>query len=308
MRAGFVGLAGRPNVGKSTLVNAIVGAQVAIVSDAPADDAAGDPRHRHRPRGRDWQLVLVDLPGVQRPRDVAHRADAAPGRARAGRLRRRRCSSSTARRGSGRATASSPRRCSAPARQLPVDLRGQQGRPARPNELVPVGSPTAAELEGVDEVFPISARSGDGPATPLVERLGRARSRGPVPVPAGGPQRPVERAAARRADPRAGAEPHPRGDPALGRGLGRRGRPRARTAWSTVHAEVWVETESQKGILIGKGGREDRRDRHRRPRASSSASSAPASSSTSRSGSAGAGAATRACSTASGSSRSGCAR
>ena len=68
-RAGFVGLAGRPNVGKSTLVNAIVGAKVAIVSDRPqttrrairgvATDLAGG-----------WQMVLVDLPGVQRPRDV----------------------------------------------------------------------------------------------------------------------------------------------------------------------------------------------------------------------------------------------
>ena len=68
-RSGFVGLAGRPNVGKSTLANAIVGAKVAIVSDRPqttrravrgvaTDLAAG------------WQMVLVDLPGVQRPRDV----------------------------------------------------------------------------------------------------------------------------------------------------------------------------------------------------------------------------------------------
>ncbi len=65
-RAGFVALAGRPNVGKSTLVNAIVGAKVAIVSDKPQTT-------RRAIRGvaaaRDWQLVLVDLPGVQRPRD-----------------------------------------------------------------------------------------------------------------------------------------------------------------------------------------------------------------------------------------------
>ena len=42
-----------------------------------------------------------------------------------------------------------------------------------------------------------------------------------------------------------------------------------------VRAQVWAETESQKGILIGKGGRDDPRDRHRGPQASSSASSAP---------------------------------
>ena len=65
-RSGFVALAGRPNAGKSTLVNEIVGGKVAIVSDKPQTT-------RREIRGiatrEDWQLVLVDLPGVQRPRD-----------------------------------------------------------------------------------------------------------------------------------------------------------------------------------------------------------------------------------------------
>ena len=65
-RSGFVALAGRPNVGKSTFVNAVVGEKVAIVSDRPQTT-------RRAIRGvhlsGDCQIVLVDLPGVQRPRD-----------------------------------------------------------------------------------------------------------------------------------------------------------------------------------------------------------------------------------------------
>ena len=66
MRSGFVAVAGRPNVGKSTLVNALCGGKIAIVSDKPQTT-------RHRifgiANGDDYQLVLVDLPGFQRPLD-----------------------------------------------------------------------------------------------------------------------------------------------------------------------------------------------------------------------------------------------
>ena len=66
-RSGFVALAGRPNAGKSTLVNRIVGGKVAIVSDKPQTTRR---EIRGIATGPDWQLVLVDLPGVQRPRDA----------------------------------------------------------------------------------------------------------------------------------------------------------------------------------------------------------------------------------------------
>lgn len=66
-RSGFIALAGRPNVGKSTLANAVVGVKVAIVSDKPQTTRRAI---RGVANGPGWQLVLVDLPGVQRPRDA----------------------------------------------------------------------------------------------------------------------------------------------------------------------------------------------------------------------------------------------
>jgi GTPase len=65
-RTGFVAVAGRPNVGKSTLVNALCGGKVAIVSDKPQTTRR---RIQGIANGDDYQLVLADLPGFQRPRD-----------------------------------------------------------------------------------------------------------------------------------------------------------------------------------------------------------------------------------------------
>jgi GTPase len=66
LRSGFVAVAGRPNVGKSTLVNAICGGKVAIVSDKPQTTRR---RIFGIANGDDYQLVLADLPGFQRPLD-----------------------------------------------------------------------------------------------------------------------------------------------------------------------------------------------------------------------------------------------
>jgi GTP-binding protein Era len=66
VKSGFVAVAGRPNVGKSTLVNALAGGKVAIVSDKPQTTRR---RISAVVTGEDHQLVLVDLPGFQRPRD-----------------------------------------------------------------------------------------------------------------------------------------------------------------------------------------------------------------------------------------------
>jgi GTP-binding protein Era len=67
VRSGFVAVAGRPNVGKSTLVNALCGGKVAIVSDKPQTTRQ---RIFGIANGEDFQLVLADLPGFQRPRDA----------------------------------------------------------------------------------------------------------------------------------------------------------------------------------------------------------------------------------------------
>jgi GTPase len=64
MKSGFVALIGRPNAGKSTLINRVVGTKVAIVSDKPQTTRNRIVGVRNAPGG---QIVLVDTPGVHRP-------------------------------------------------------------------------------------------------------------------------------------------------------------------------------------------------------------------------------------------------
>jgi GTP-binding protein Era len=65
VRSGFVPVVGRPNVGKSTLINALVGTKVSITSSRPQTTRNVIRGVLHRP---ELQIVLVDTPGIHRPR------------------------------------------------------------------------------------------------------------------------------------------------------------------------------------------------------------------------------------------------
>jgi len=67
VKAGLVALVGRPNVGKSTLLNALLGRKLAIMSDKPQTTRSVVRGVLHRPEG---QAVLVDTPGLHKPRTL----------------------------------------------------------------------------------------------------------------------------------------------------------------------------------------------------------------------------------------------
>jgi GTPase len=248
-RAGFVGLAGRPNVGKSTLVNAIVGSRVAIVSVRPQTT-----RRAIRGIATDVeagrQLVLVDLPGVQKPRDVLtermqHRVE------------RELAESDLAlivingEEGVGAGDRFIVRTLLDAGAELPVICAVNKADKLGPNELVPVLS-DAAGMDGVDEVFPISARSGEGlPA--LIERLGELLPEGPYMYP---PEEHSDQSSElllaeliREQVLNRTREEVPHSVEVKVGELATRD-----DGLITVAAEIWAETESQKGILIGKRG------------------------------------------------------
>jgi GTPase len=248
-RAGFVGLAGRPNVGKSTLVNAIVGSRVAIVSMRPQTT-----RRAIRGIATDLeagrQLVLVDLPGVQKPRDVLTERMQS-------RVERELANSDLAlmvingEQGVGPGDRFIARALVEADSALPTICAVNKIDTVGPNELVPVLA-EAAELEGVDEVFPISARAGTGLAE-LVARLGELVPEGPYLYPpeehSDQPGETMLAELIREQVLNRTRDEIPHSVEVNVKEVERR-----EDGLVTVRAEVWAETESQKGILIGKGG------------------------------------------------------
>jgi GTP-binding protein Era len=244
-RSGFISLAGRPNVGKSTLLNRVVGEKVAIVSNRPQTTRRAI---RGVATGDGWQLVIVDLPGVQRPRDplterMQRRMEHELGESDAALL------VLAADQGVGpgdrfiaRAIASAGVPVAIAVNKIDVLSRAKT--------LDALEAAAALELDG--EVFPVSARTGEG-MPELLEALVALMPEGPLLYPA--EERtdlPLtvriaelirEQVLARMRDELPHAvevevdELEEREDGLL-----------------AIDARMWAETESQKGILIGSGG------------------------------------------------------
>jgi GTP-binding protein Era len=245
-RSGFVALAGRPNAGKSTLVNAIVGDKVAIVSDRPQTT-------RRAIRGihsvGDCQIVLVDLPGVQRPRDALTARMAA-------RVKQELEDADVALlvingdQGVGpgdRFIASL-----LAAGDVPVTIavnkvdRLSRGATAAALEQ-------SAELAVGEEVFPISARTGAGVAA-LLEHLSAQMPAGPFMfgdrATSDQPRHVLLAELVREAVIRRTFQELPHAVEVVVEEV-----EWPRPGLARVRALIWVETSSQKGILIGAQGK-----------------------------------------------------
>jgi GTP-binding protein Era len=245
-RSGFVALAGRPNAGKSTLVNRIVGHKVAIVSDKPQTTRR---EIRGIATGPDWQLVLVDLPGVQRPRDalterMQRRVESVLGDSDAVLF----VLNGEQQIGPGdRFIAAAIENAGVPA----VTALNKVDRLDRPRTVTALDAAAGLGVNG--EIFPISARTGAG-LDPLVEQLVTLLPEGPFMYP---PEEQSDQSEQVRIAELVREQVLLRTREEL---------PHAveveideieerEDGLLMVHARVWAETESQKAILVGAGGR-----------------------------------------------------
>jgi GTP-binding protein Era len=245
-RSGFVALAGRPNVGKSTFVNAVVGQKVAIVSDRPQTTRRAI-RGVHQ-RG-DCQLVLVDLPGVQRPRDALT--------SRMARRVREELEGADAvllvlngEQGVGAGDRFIARTLAGV--EIPVTIAvNKVDRLSRAQLMAMLQE--ASELEVGQDVFPISARTGTGMGE-LVDHLAALMPAGPFlfaqDASSDQSRELILAELVREAVIKRTRQEVPHSVEVVIEEL-----ERPREDLVRVRALIWVESESQKGILIGAGGR-----------------------------------------------------
>jgi GTPase len=240
VKSGFVAVAGRPNVGKSALVNALCGGKVAIVSDKPQTTRR---RISGVANGPDHQLVLVDLPGFQRPRDpLTERMQ-------------RTVDESLADVDAVLFVVAADEHIGAGDRfiaarifgRAPVTIALNKTDRVKPAQIA-AQIDEASRLGDFHALHPVSARSGDGVESLRRELVGLLPE-GPAYFPAGEvTDLPLEARVAELVREQALA-------------VTREEVPHALTVDveeidnGRVRGILFVETESQKGIVIGKGGR-----------------------------------------------------
>lgn len=245
-RGGFVALAGRPNVGKSTFVNVVVGEKVAIVSDRPQTTRRAI-RGVHQ--SGDCQMVLVDLPGVQRPRD--------PLTARMARRVQQELDGAdatllilNAEQGVGPGDRFIAKTLVGAGKPVTIAVN-KVDRVSRASLLGVLQE--ATELEKSAEVFPISARTGSG-VQALIEHLAAQMPQGPFMFAAGSrsdqPRELLLAELIREAVIRRTFQELPHAVEVVVEEIDE-----TRAELVRVRALIWVESDSQKGILIGARGR-----------------------------------------------------
>ena len=239
MKSGFVTFVGRPNVGKSTLVNRIVGSKVTITSDKPQTTRHQIRGVLHRP---DSQIVLVDTPGVTRPRSaLGERLAQSAEEALSGVDLVVLVIDATERIGAGdRAIAG--RVMGARDRALLVLNKIDKATPAQV-----VAQLSAAAEWDLSAYFPVSAVTGEG-VDVLVEEMERRMPDGPAFYPDDQVRDlPDEFWVAELVREQLLAETRDELPHSIACRV-------TEWEWPRIRCEIVVERDSQKGIVIGKGG------------------------------------------------------
>jgi GTP-binding protein Era len=235
-RSGFVTLAGRPNVGKSTLLNAICGQKVSIVSDKPQTTRTAVRGILHRP---DAQIVFVDTPGVHKPvtalgerlnasaRDALDDVDVA-------------CLVLDATQPFGRGD-------QWVADRLPAGYVVVVNKVDRAPRAAVAGQLAASSVLPAEAWFPVSARTGEGVGE-LVEHLVGRLPEGPAYYPTDVvADVPDATRVAELVREQLLAVTHDELPYSIATRV-------TEWEWPRIRVEILVERDSQKGMVIGKGG------------------------------------------------------